>query len=372
MPRVRNIKLTHKVMYEEFAEAVLDLIGKEKLWGRYLASENKLGKMFGVSRETVRRGMRLLEGQGMVSRQQGRGTYVLPKRKGAAVRDAIRIAVGYSGTGFGEGYASRIVAGLSAASAKLNAALSFVNLMNPETRRKLPTDLRSGLFDALALLSLTDRSYIEELLRAWNGPVVLMDHAFPDLPLTGVIDDGRGGGRQAAQHFLALGHRKIGFIDIGTSEMNPWRYAGYLEALTEADIEPDERWRASAFSSFESGRQAADRILALADPPTAILAFDEVRAWGAMRAAEARGLKIGRDLALAGFGDTPLTAGMPDMLTRVQFDACEIGRLAFENLKRQIQGKTKPGGIIEVPTQLIVRQSSGSGPKEAGKRVNSG
>jgi DNA-binding LacI/PurR family transcriptional regulator len=346
-------------MYREVSDKIHELIEKQQLWDQYLAPERELARMFGVSRETVRRGLELLERQGILTRRHGQGTLVLSKSRKRDAGSKGRVVVGsYQGAG-GGGYVGDMMAGLTSAAAQTGWLLSFSNLMMPAARQEFFEEVNSGQVDGMLLLSFTDRPLVEEVLRVWHGPLVLVDHYFEDLPVTSVIDDSEGGARQVVEHFIELGHRRIGYAEITRREMNPWRYRGYASALGAAGIELDESLIRPTFGSFEGGRGTGDELLSLADPPTAIFAFDDNRAWGVWRAAEARGLEVGKDLALAGFGDQAAKAGFAeDLLTSVGFDGRQLGRAAVNKLDEQIAGKSPRGELVKVPTELTIRQSS--------------
>ncbi len=352
-------KISRHLMYREVSDKIHELIEKKQLWGQYLAPERDLARMFGVSRETVRRGLELLERQGMLARRHGQGTQVLSKYRKRDDGSKGRVMVGsYQGEG-GSGYIGEMMAGLTAAAAQTGWLLSFNNLMMPAARQGFFAELGSGKVDGILLMSFTDRPLVEEFLRLWHGPLVLVDHCFEDLPVTSVIDDSEGGARQVVEHFLELGHRRIGYAEVTRREMNPWRYRGYASALSAAGIEVDESLIRPTFGSFEGGRDSGEELLSMEDPPTAIFAFDDNRAWGAWRAAEARGLEVGKDLALAGFGDQAAKAGFAeDLLTSVRFDARHLGRAAVNKLDQQIAGDSPRGELVKVPTELLIRQSS--------------
>jgi len=345
-------------MYQEVAEKIHDLIRREGLWDQYLIPERELARLFGVSRETVRRGLELLERQGVVSRRHGQGTLVLPKvqkREGGAKG---RVTVGSYQVGDGGGYLGEIIAGLTAAAGRAGWLMSFSNLALPAVRQGFFADLSGGQVDGVLLVTFTDRVLIEDMLRVWHGPMVLVDHYFEDLPITGVIDDSEGGARQAVNHLLSLGHRRIAYAEMTRRENNPWRYAGYAGALHDAGLEIEEDLVAPCFGSFDGGRRAGEEFLSMDEPPTAIFAFDDLRAWGIWRAAEARGLEVGKDLALVGFGDTAARAGFPEELSSVRFDSRVIGRTAVEKLEEQIDGEGRAGEVVEVATELVIRKSS--------------
>jgi LacI family transcriptional regulator len=188
--------------------------------------------------------------------------------------------------------------------------------------------------------------------------MIMADHHFDGIPVTGVVDDSHGGARLVTEHLLELGHRRIGYVEIARREMNPWRYGGYADALKDAGIRPEPGLVSPSFGSFESGRMAGDALLAARNPPTAVFAFDDVRAWGVWRAAEARGLRVGRDFALAGYGDTAASSGFPEALTSVHFNYRKVGQVSVEKLSEYIGGTAGNGEIITLPTKLVVRESS--------------
>jgi DNA-binding LacI/PurR family transcriptional regulator len=357
MAKMTIAKVTRQLMYQEVSARIKQLVRDKELWGQYLAPERDLAGLFGVSRETLRRSLSQLERDGLLSRRHGQGTLVLPRKNGRARRTEARVLVASYGQA-GGGYGSAMLAGLTEGAGEARWALSFSNLTIPAARQDFLTALRARGSDGLLLLSLSDRRMVEEALAAWSGPAVLIDHHFADLPLTGVIDDSESGARQAVEHLLALGHRRIGYVDMTKRDRNPWRYAGYAGALRAAGIEPDESLAVKAYGSFEAGQTAGEELLARADPATAVLAFDDLRAWGVWRAAEARGLEVGRNFALVGFGDTAAQAGFPEELSSVRFDSRALGRLAVEKLAGLMAGKGTPGELCTVPTELVVRKSS--------------
>jgi LacI family transcriptional regulator len=163
---------------------------------------------------------------------------------------------------------------------------------------------------------------------------------------------------QAVEHLLALGHRRIGYVEISRRELNPWRYAGYAGALEAAGLGVDNALVAPAHANLESCLRAAEALLDLPDRPTAIFAFDDQRAWAVWRVAEGRGLVIGRDLALVSCGNSAAENGFSAELSSVHLDLREIGRVALTKLQELIGGVAKPGEAVKVPPELLIRKSS--------------
>ncbi len=354
----RNIaKLSRQMLYEQFADSVRKLIRADNLWGEYLPSEREFAKLYGVSHVTVRHGLALLAEEGLIVRRHGQGSRVLGKPRKKSRSGAARIAVASASNISAEGYLGQIIGGLSQSAGDTGWSVTFhFRMRESEHRAELVSALLGGEIDGLIMLGVTRREFVEKLLRNWNGPAVLVDHYFPDLPLTSVIDDSRDGARQVTEHFIELGHRRIGYIDAPTSDINPWRYEGYVTALRSAGIEPDDALVTHAASRFQRGLEAGRKLLALENPPTAILAFCDERAWGARQAAEEKGLKVGRDFAVAGYGDS--APGSPETLTSVAIDMHHLGCLAASELALQLQGKAHQERLVMEPARLIIRDST--------------
>lgn len=353
-----KLKIEHPLLTDLFVNEVTRLIRRRRLWNQHLLPERDMAAMFGVSRQTVRRGLKIMEGQGRISRVQGRGTLVLPEPRKRRVPPSPRVVVGALGSDNSDGYFGEIMAGMTQAAEKGEALLSYSTLGTPAGRQKFMAQVSAGHVDGVLILSWTDRVFIEELLRVWRGPTVLMDHYFEGLPVTGVIDDGEGGARQAMEHLFSLGHRRIAYVGLSRLELNPWRHAGYVGALKDAGLTVDPHLIALVQGGSEPAGGAAEQMLGLESPPTAFLVFEKGRAEGVRRAIESRGLTVGKDVALVEFWrKTPYRQGQPDV-TCVQFDAHEIGRQAMKKLEDLMAGKGTPGELVKVPTELVVGQTS--------------
>ena len=350
-------RLSRQLLYEQFAESVRRLIREDGLWGESLPSERELTRLYGVSHVTVRRGLELLASEGLIVRRHGQGTKVLGKPRRKSRAGAARIAVASISNISAEGYLAQIVNGLTQGAGDAGWSVNFFRRMGQaECQAAFFAALRAGEIDGLIMVGVIRREFVDEVLRNWNGPAVLVDHYFPDLPLTSVIDDSRDGARQATEHLLELGHRRIGYIDAPKREINPWRYEGYAAALRSAGIEPDDALVTRSPNRFEAGLKAGGELLALKDPPTAILAFCDKRAWGAWRAAEERGLEVGRDFAVVGYGDSE--PGSPEALTSVAIDMQHLGQSAAAELAGQLAGNFERGRLVTEPARLVIREST--------------
>lgn len=172
------------------------------------------------------------------------------------------------------------------------------------------------------------------------------------------------GASEVTRHLLDLGHRRIGVIGgpedwIATQE----RLRGHHAELAGCGVLPDPALVSYSNFRLDGGAQAASALLALADPPTAIFAFNDSMAIGAMQAASARGLHIPGDLSVAGFDDTGEAAITVPALTTVRQPLAELGRTAVSILLRQLENRRLEPLRVELQTKLVVRDSTGHAPE---------
>ncbi|MHC4916030.1 MAG: substrate-binding domain-containing protein [Planctomycetota bacterium] len=340
-------------MYKEVARRLRGMIEEQDLWGKLLSPERDLASAFGVSRDTVRKGLEELEREGLITRRQGLGTLVRPPGGPASGLAAGNLLVGCAAAGGAE-----FISGIAEVAGRQQWLSSFSSLVTPGGRKEFAAALAGGGIDGVALLSVSDRRTLEEVREIWHGPLVLVDHHFGDLPVTSVMEDCVGGVAAAVEHLLSLGHRRVGYISHSRRELNPWKLQGYFRALEGAGIAGDEALVVGAAPTFEAGQTAAEQLLALPRPPTAIVTCSDRQAWGAWRAAELAGRTVGRDIALVGYGDTSAVAGMGHELSSVAFDPVEMGREAMRRVARLARGEERPGQLVLIPTELRVRESS--------------
>jgi LacI family transcriptional regulator len=192
------------------------------------------------------------------------------------------------------------------------------------------------------------------------GPVVLTNRSLPG-PFGSVIWSGyESGARRLAEHLLERGHTRIGYLDAEPSTTaGAQRFHGYVQALHAADIRLDERLVATAPATPQGGATATRGLLALDAPPTAIVAYNDIMAVGALHACQAAGQRVPGDLAVVGFGDAPLAAWLTPPLTTVQVPLYQIGQRAADLLLSLVRGEPPRTVSLDLEPILVVRASSG-------------
>jgi len=167
-----------------------------------------------------------------------------------------------------------------------------------------------------------------------------------------VIDD-RSISRAMVAHLLEQGHRRIGFVlphpDHALAQR---RFRGYLDGLEDAGIEPDPALIQPGRFDVESGAKAAEALLDLPLPPTAIFASNDDMALGALQIAYSRRLSVPGDLAIAGFDDSPASRLVYPALTTVRQPTQLLGAAAATIL---LGGKLDP---LAIKHELLIRAST--------------
>ena len=164
---------------------------------------------------------------------------------------------------------------------------------------------------------------------------------------------------QATHHLVSLGHRRIGAITGPLGWMaTVGRLRGYHAGLAGAGVLPDPRLEIVADFQVAGGRTAAERLLGLAQPPTAILAFNDDMAIGALQAAAGAGLDVPRDLSVVGIDDVPEAVLVTPALTTVRQPLAEMGRMAVSLLLRLLEHQQYEPLHVELATSLVVRAST--------------
>ncbi|HET7646940.1 MAG TPA: LacI family DNA-binding transcriptional regulator [Gaiellaceae bacterium] len=218
---------------------------------------------------------------------------------------------------------------------------------------------------AILMLPTESETELREL-QARNFPFVVVDPMEPPpdgIPCVSAMH--AAGAKQATEHLLQLGHRRIGAIAgaegwYATEE----RLLGFRAALAGAGLLPDPAlirysdWRTPA------GETAAIEILDRPDRPTAIFAFNDNVAIGALNAARRLELAVPDDLSIVGFDDTFQSKIVWPQLTTVRQPLQELGRTGVSLLMRLLEGQRVEALRMELSTTLVVRASTAP-PRES-------
>ena len=258
-------------------------------------------------------------------------------------------------------YFSEILAGIAEAFYEHDIPMVLCPTLHEHDREvTLLQRLRHGTTDG-AILILPEEDHDElAALQEQGYPFVIIDPRMtPDDRAPTVSASHLSGAREATEHLLALGHRRIAAITgpqswIATEE----RLRGYRGALAEAGVTPDPQLQIDSNFRDNGGRLATQQLLALDEPPTAIFAFNDMLAIGALQAIRQHGLRVPEDISVVGFDDTYEASIMHPPLTTVRQPLAEMGRMAVSQLVRLLQNQRIEALHVELATRLVVREST--------------
>lgn len=166
--------------------------------------------------------------------------------------------------------------------------------------------------------------------------------------------------KEAIEHLIGLGHRRIGFVRGSEDQSSTHeRFNGYCAALKNADIPVNPALIQSGQFLFESGLEAGNTLITLNEPPTAIFASNDDMAAGVVMAAIKKGLKLPDDLSVIGFDDSEIAVRLLPRLTTVRQPLRKLGEVAISSLIKTISvTNCAPTEPILLDHEFIIRDST--------------
>jgi DNA-binding LacI/PurR family transcriptional regulator len=333
--------------------------------GVRLPSTKALSEQLEVSLVTVHRAMQEMVREGLLRREQGRGTFVNAHHE--SVREQrVRCRVGlilHAEASMGDHFHGSLLDGVRQRARELNVDLVML---------RFEDDLRNECDAYLCVNPYRDR--LEAMLRREGraGPVLSLCSSF-DLPGVSVVDSkNREIMRTAFEHLWELGHRRIGFVggaeQLGNSHD---RRLGYVDALQAHGVEAEappmltvESWNLTG-----AEREKLAELMSGTGRPTAVLAAGFYYALGVIDVAKNLGLAIPDDLSLIGFDDPPSASHLSPPLTTIRQPLAEMGALGVELLLRMLtENDAKPTQRF-VDCQLVPRESTAPPERISGETV---
>jgi LacI family transcriptional regulator/LacI family repressor for deo operon, udp, cdd, tsx, nupC, and nupG len=268
--------------------------------------------------------------------------------------------IGVVVTSIANPFAGEIVAGIEeAALAREYSVLLATSGLDPAREMRAVQGLHEQRVDGILVnSSRVGRLYLP-LLTEWNVPIVLINNEQPGEFSHSVSIDNLRAGRDATRHLVELGHRRIGYLgnQFGL-QADTDRFGGYRQVVEEANIGFQPELVVHGDGLPEGGMRAAERLLSLPERPTAIFCFNDMQAFGVLRAAREHGLRVPDDLSVVGLDDLYLSSFTDPPLTTVQQPKRLMGRMATEILLDML-ANGKPRSHVTLQGELVVRGSTG-------------
>jgi len=330
-----------------------------------MASVREIARRVGVSPATVSRainnGSRVTpEIRQKVLAAMNRARYV-PK---VGVRATTYIALAYAGpASLGSPFDAALIQGISERVGEHGFDLVILDLdrvkLIDETYSQM--FMRKGIRGAVLRTDASTRHVCEEIAEE-GFPSVVVGDRFENKQVSFVYSESLESSREAVDHLIALGHRKIA-VSVNSVEDTDHadRLAGYRAALESHGIRFDAKLVFRAVARRDGGVQLIRRLLGSGrSRPTALYVTDPLTAVGAMGEAQEMGVRVPQDLSIVGFDDAEVRFLTRPQMTAVCQDAAAIGREASMALHRMIERQGKNVTVrLALPTVLELHGSTG-------------
>lgn len=198
---------------------------------------------------------------------------------------------------------------------------------------------------------------LTSIVKAWGIPLVVMIRTLGNGDYDFAGSDNAQGVRQAVQHLIANGHRRIGFLGGQTGPVLEQRLHGYRTAMADAGIPFDTDLVFIANPTRAGGHESMSRLLDQTNAVKAAVCYNDLVAFGALSALGERGLRAGADFALMGFDNVLDAAHSNPPLSTVDVRPSELGEIAGALLLKRIEDPNLEVQVHQAIPRLMVRQS---------------
>lgn len=292
-----------------------------------------------------------------------------PNRAARNLAGAGQLRLGLLYANPSENYLSAFLVGSLDQASKLDVQLVVQKCeLGSSECRTVERMIASGIDGVILPPPLCDAPEVLDVLVKAGVPAVAVATARPTDGIAAVSIDDRAAARELTAHLIELGHTRIGFI-AGDPNLtaSAERLAGYRDALESAAVAFDETYVVHGLFTYRSGLDAAEVLLTLDNPPSAIFASNDDMAAAAVAIAHRHALDVPGDLTVCGFDDSAIATTIWPELTTIQQPIGEMSRCAVELLVTMLRGKKSQTEAAPVPRAVLdyrlIRRQSDAAPR---------
>lgn len=286
-----------------------------------------------------------------------------PNSAARSLAGGAQIKIGLLHSNLSASYLSAFLIGALEQSSRYNIQLVVEHCDVELNAEAVVTHLLSGGVEAVLLPPpLSDLPAVLEVLESSETPAVLIASEQPRHNISVVKIDDYQAAYEMTRHIASLGHRRIGFItgDRG-QHVSERRLEGYRQALRDSSLAHSSELEVEGLFTYRSGLNAAEQLLDLKQPPTAIFASNDEMAAATISVAQRRGLDVPRDLTICGFDDTAVATTIWPELTTIHQPVVDMSRAAVDLLVKKVRaqraGEAEQGQQVQLDFTLIRRRS---------------
>lgn len=226
----------------------------------------------------------------------------------------------------------------------------------------LKTMIQFGVDGILVSLTKMTKDVNSIIPVANKLPLILFDKVSRKIPCTQITINDEEAAFNAIEHLINIGKKRIAIIkEREFSYVSEKRYAGYLKALKEHNIEIDEKIIISVDDiSLQQGKRMTNVLLSLKERPDAIFAITDDAAIGVIKTLKKFNIKIPDEIAVVGFSNSSHATIVEPSLTTIDQPGETMGKTAVKYLIEEIESPTEKisNKTIEIKSNLIIRDST--------------
>ena len=346
--------------YETVASAIIDDIKSGKYpSGTALPTEENLTAMYAVSRQTVRRALSLLVDRGLISKRQGSGSIVRPKRS-AHTTGKIAVVATYISNYIFPSQLRAVEEVLS--ENKYTAVLSATRNRVCNERAILEEILKDpvdGILIEGTKTAMPNPNFdLYENLIGMGIPVVFFNGYYPALSGTYyVCADNREGGAELVRHLIARGHTKIAGYFKSDDIQGHQRYSGFISELFRSGlIIPDENVFWYTTETKETLFDKPEEVIKWLGDNTAVVCYNDEVAFGLIKFLLSAGKRVPEDVAVVSFDNSSLSRISQVPITSLSYEDRNIGRIAAQKLIDILGGREVSSEVL--PWTFVQKESS--------------
>lgn len=309
--------------------------------GERILSENEMCAIFGISRQTVRQSIGILENEGYLERRRGSGTYVNRMRQASPIKDIGVIAADPDDFNLPQ-FLRGLHGALAESGYTLQLAFTYNRFENEAKILKEMTACRlKGIIAEPVKSALQNPNRpLYEKINEEKIPCIFVNASVSGLSIPCVKVGDHEGGRIAVGHLIACNHESVGAMLPSDIISGHLRYYGYLNALNEAGKKANEDavvWYTTDDLErlFQGGM---DRyVMQKISGCTAVVCYNDYVAAQLVALLKRNGKSVPRDISVVGFGNSNMAGLLHGGLTTIQGHAEDIGKTAGANILRLMQ-----------------------------------